>query len=99
MFDAGAFPCRIAGEVDEEFRPLDYIDKKDLKRMDRFVQFALAGAEMAVADAGVRFEAEESERFGCLLGVGLGGMATFERNHERCCERALSASHLFSFRC
>ena len=82
LFDAQAFPCRIAGEVNEDFKPLDYIDKKDLKRMDRFVQFALAGAEMAVADAGVRFAAEESDRFGCLLGVGLGGMSTFERNHE-----------------
>lgn len=82
MFDADAFPCRIAGEVDEEFQPLDYIDKKDVKRMDRFVQFALASAEMAVADSGVRLDAEESERCGCLLGVGLGGMATFERNHE-----------------
>ena len=82
LFDAQPFPCRIAGEVNEDFKPLDYIDKKDLKRMDRFVQFALAGAEMAVADAGVRFAAEESDRFGCLLGVGLGGMATFERNHE-----------------
>ena len=82
LFDADGFPCRIAGEVNENFQPLDYIDRKDLKRMDRFVQFALAGAEMAVADAGVRFAAEESERFGCLLGVGLGGMATFERNHE-----------------
>ena len=82
LFDAEAFPCRIAGEVKEEFQPLDYIDRKDVKRMDRFVQFALASAEMAVADAGVRCEAEEPERFGCLLGVGLGGMATFERNHE-----------------
>ena len=82
MFDADAFPCRIAGEVDAEFQPLDYIDKKDVKRMDRFVQFALASAEMAVADSGVRLDAEESERCGCLLGVGLGGMATFERNHE-----------------
>lgn len=81
-FDANAYPCRIAGEVHEGFQPLDFMDKKDLKRMDRFVQFALAGAEMAVGDAGVRFDAEESERFGCLLGVGLGGMATFERNHE-----------------
>ena len=81
-FDANAFPCRIAGEVHDGFQPLDFVDKKDLKRMDRFVQFALAGAEMAVVDAGVRFDAEESERFGCLLGVGLGGMATFERNHE-----------------
>ena len=82
MFDADAFPCRIAGQVGEDFQPLDYIDKKDVKRMDRFVHFALASAEMAVADAGVRFADDESERYGCLLGVGLGGMATFERNHE-----------------
>ena len=81
-FDASAFPCRIAGEVKEDFQPLDYIDKKEVKRMDRFVQFALASADMAVADAEMRFAPDESQRYGCLLGVGLGGMATFERNHE-----------------
>lgn len=81
-FDASAFPCRIAGEVKEGFQPLDYIDKKEVKRMDRFVQFALVSADMAVADAGMRFTPDESQRYGCLLGVGLGGMATFERNHE-----------------
>ena len=81
-FDAGGFPCRIAGEVKEDFQPLDYIDRKDVKRMDRFVQFALAGADMAVADAGVRFAPDASQRYGCLLGVGFGGMATLERNHE-----------------
>ena len=81
-FDASALPCRIAGEVKEDFQPLDYIDKKEVKRMDRFVQFALASADMAVADAEMRFTPDESQRYGCLLGVGLGGMATFERNHE-----------------
>lgn len=80
-FDASAYPCRIAGEV-KDFQPLDYIDKKDVKRMDRFTQFALASALMAVADAGITFTEEQAERSGCLLGVGLGGMATFERNHE-----------------
>ena len=81
-FDASEFSCRIAGEVSEDFQPLDYIDKKEAKRMDRFVQFALASADMAVADAGMHFTPDESQRYGCLLGVGLGGMATFERNHE-----------------
>ncbi len=81
-FDASEFPCRIAGEVREDFQPLDYIDKKEVKRMDRFVQFALASADMAVADARMHFTPDESQRYGCLLGVGLGGLATFERNHE-----------------
>lgn len=80
-FDASAYPCKIAAEV-KDFDPLDYVDKKDVKRMDRFTQFAIAGATMAMTDAGLKLDEQQAQRAGCLLGVGLGGMATFEKNHE-----------------
>lgn len=80
-FDASAYPCQIAGEV-RDFDPLDYVDKKEVKRMDRFTQFALASATMAVEDAGLTVTEANAPRVGCLIGVGLGGLATLERNHE-----------------
>jgi 3-oxoacyl-[acyl-carrier-protein] synthase II len=80
-FDPSPYPCQIGGEV-KDFEPLDYVDKKDVKRMDRFTHFALASATMALADAGLSISAAHAHRCGCLLGVGLGGMATLERNHE-----------------
>src|SRR5438309_8152563 len=80
-FDAGAYPCQIAGEV-KDFDPLTYVDKKDVKRMDRFTQFALASATMALEAPALSTNEENAPRFGCLLGVGFGGMATLERNHD-----------------
>jgi 3-oxoacyl-[acyl-carrier-protein] synthase II len=80
-FDASAYPCRIAGEV-KDFEPLEYVDKKEVKRMDRFTQFALASATMAIADAGLTVTEQNAARIGCMIGVGLGGLSTLERNHE-----------------
>ena len=79
-FDTSHYPCHIAAEV-KDFDPLAYVDKKEAKRMDRFTQFALASATMAVDAAGLRINEENAPRCGCLLGVGFGGMATLERNH------------------
>jgi len=80
-FDASAYTCQIAGEV-KDFDPLTYVDKKDVKRMDRFTQFALASATMAVETAALSISPAQAHRYGCLLGVGFGGMATLEHNHE-----------------
>jgi 3-oxoacyl-[acyl-carrier-protein] synthase II len=80
-FDASDYPCHIAGEV-KDFEPLAYVDKKDVKRMDRFSQFALASATIALDAAALAISEDNASRCGCLLGVGFGGMATLERNHE-----------------
>jgi 3-oxoacyl-[acyl-carrier-protein] synthase II len=66
----------------KDFDPLTYVDKKDVKRMDRFTHFALASATMALENAALPISPERAHRYGCILGVGFGGMATLERNHE-----------------
>jgi 3-oxoacyl-[acyl-carrier-protein] synthase II len=80
-FDASDYPCRIAGEV-QDFEPLHYVDRKDIKRLDRFTQFALASATMAVESSGVPITEHNAHRIGCIIGVGFGGLSTLERNHE-----------------
>jgi 3-oxoacyl-[acyl-carrier-protein] synthase II len=79
-FDTSDYSCHIAGEV-RDFDPLVYVDKKDVKRIDRFAQFALASATMAFDMAALSLSEAQAHRYGCLLGVGFGGMATLERNH------------------
>ena len=79
-FDARDSPCQIAGEV-KDFDPLDYIEKKDAKRMDRFTQFALASAVMALEESGLTITEDNCHRIGCLIGAGFGGLPTIERNH------------------
>ncbi len=81
-FDASAYDTQIGAQV-RDFDPHDYLERKEAKRMDRFTQFAVAGAAMAVEDAGWSTTPEATERIGCLLGVGLGGLATLEQNHEK----------------
>jgi len=82
QFDVSAYGCRI-GALVRDFDPHDYLERKDAKRMERFSQFAVAGAMMAIEDAGLPLTPETAERTGCMLGVGLGGLATLERNHEK----------------
>lgn len=74
-FDVSNFNTKIAGEVDD-FIPTDYLDAKSVKRYDRFVHYAVAGARLALADAGVKVENEDCERFGTIIGSGIGGMQT-----------------------
>jgi 3-oxoacyl-[acyl-carrier-protein] synthase II len=76
-FDARDFPTRIAGEV-KDFDPGQWLDRKEARRMDRFAQFAVAAAKMAVADAGLNLENVDPGRMAVVFGSGIGGMQTFE---------------------
>lgn len=80
-FDTKDFPTRIAGEV-KGFNPSDYIDKKEIKKMDTFIHYALASAIMAVEDSKLKITDEISERVGVLVGAGLGGLPSIEKYHD-----------------
>lgn len=74
-FDASRFPTRIAAQVDD-FDPLRYMDRRDARRMDRFVQMALAAARMALEDANLRLEDCDRDQVGITMGTGIGGIHT-----------------------
>jgi 3-oxoacyl-[acyl-carrier-protein] synthase II len=80
-FDAAGFKTQIAGEV-KGFDPSPYVEKRDQKKMDSFIQYALACAQMAMADAGFQVAEEEAERVGVSIGAGLGGLPEIERQHK-----------------
>ena len=88
-FDAAAFSCRIAGEV-MNFDPAAYIEKKEIKKMGRFIQFAIAAADFAMEGAGFRVPPEEAERTGVLIGSGIGGFEVIEREHKVLLEKGPS---------
>ncbi|MDF2683423.1 MAG: fabF [Brevibacillus sp.] len=79
-FDASEYPTQIAGEV-KDFNPELYMDKKEVRRTDRFVQFGLAAAKMAIEDAKLEITAENAERVGVYIGSGIGGLSTWEEQH------------------
>ena len=81
QFDASDFATKIAGEVDG-FVPEDYVDAKEVKKTDRFVQFAVAAAGMALRDSGLLIGPANAERVGVLIGSGIGGLRTIERYHQ-----------------
>jgi 3-oxoacyl-[acyl-carrier-protein] synthase II len=78
LFDAAAFKTRFACEV-KGWDPLLYIEKKKLKEMDRFIEFALGAAKMALADSGLTITDELRDEAGCFIGVGLGGLHELEK--------------------
>ena len=80
-FDATNFPVQIAAEV-KDFDPLKYFDKREARRLDPFIQFAVAAAEEAVKSAGLEDESIDKERVGVLIGSGIGGIQTIEEQHE-----------------
>lgn len=87
-FDCSAIATRIAAQV-KDFRPEDYLDRKETKRMDRFAQFAAAASKMAVADADLPITDETRARVGVFIGSGIGGIATFEEQHRKLIEGGL----------
>jgi 3-oxoacyl-[acyl-carrier-protein] synthase II len=80
-FDVSDYPTQIAGEV-KGFHPEAYMDKKEVRRTDRFVQFALAATKMAVEDAKLEITADNAERVGVYIGSGIGGLGTWEEQHQ-----------------
>jgi 3-oxoacyl-[acyl-carrier-protein] synthase II len=80
-FDASAFTTRIAGEV-KGFDPLRYMEKKDVKKADVFIQYALAASQFAVEDAKLTVTPEIADQVGVFIASGIGGFSTIEREHK-----------------
>ena len=80
-FDASEFSTRIAGEV-RGFDPLQFVDKKDVKKMDVFIQYAIAASQFAVDDAKLRLPLDDPTRVGVFIASGIGGFSTIEREHK-----------------
>ena len=80
-FDVSAYAAQIAAEV-KGFDPLNWIEKKDIKKMDLFIQYALAASEFAIDDARLTIDASNATEIGVFIGSGIGGFITIEREHE-----------------
>ena len=81
QFDASTYDCKIAGEV-EDFNPAEYLrNPKEVRRTDRFTQFAMACSKLALKDSGLDLEKVDKTRFGVLVGSGIGGLRTLEDQH------------------
>ncbi len=80
-FDPAAYPSQIAGEV-KGFNPQDYVDKKDVKKSDRFIHFALAATRFAVEDSGLVIDDGNRDRVGVVIGSGIGGLPLIESTHS-----------------
>jgi 3-oxoacyl-[acyl-carrier-protein] synthase II len=80
-FDTSEFPVQIAGEV-KDFNPEDFIERKEIKKMDVFIQYALSAGSMAIEDAGLKITEENADRVGVIVGAGIGGIHTIERYHS-----------------
>ncbi len=80
-FDASAFQTQIAGEVDG-FDPEDYIEPKEVKKMDSFIHFGVAAASMAMEDSGLKIDESNAARVGVFVGAGMGGLPAIEHYHK-----------------
>jgi 3-oxoacyl-[acyl-carrier-protein] synthase II len=89
QFDATEFACRIAGEV-KNFEPNRYIERKEIKKMGRFIQFGIAATEFAMVQSGLRIDAHNAERVGVYIGSGIGGFEVIEREHKTLLEKGPS---------
>ena len=88
-FDATAYACQIAGEV-RDFKPEDWIEKKEVKKSDTFIHYAIAAAQMAIKDAALDHTKEDPDRFGVIIGSGIGGLPLIEEMHAKLLERGPS---------
>ncbi len=85
-FDASAYAARIAGEV-KGFDPADWVEKKEVKKSDTFIHYAVAAAQMAVDDAKLDPKAEDGDRVGVIIGSGIGGLPLIEEMHRKLVEK------------
>jgi 3-oxoacyl-[acyl-carrier-protein] synthase II len=85
-FDASKHDSQIAGEV-KDFDPLQWMEKKEVRRMDLFIQFAVAAGQMAYDDSGLKVTDENRERIGVFVGTGMGGIPALEEAHKTLLER------------
>src|SRR5437870_1600164 len=85
-FDAAAFPCQIAGEV-RGFVPEQWIEKKEVKKSDTFIHYAIAAAQIAVDDAALDTKSCDTERMGVVIGSGIGGLPLIEEMHRKMIEK------------
>lgn len=79
-FNVSEFPVKIAGEV-KDFKPEDWIEKRDIKKMDLFIQYAVGAAEQAMRHSGFQINEDNADMVGVLIGVGIGGLCTIEEYH------------------
>ncbi|WCF10228.1 beta-ketoacyl-ACP synthase II [Paenibacillus thiaminolyticus] len=87
-FDTTDYPTKIAASV-KDFNPEDYIDKKEARRMDRFVQFGIAASKKAVDDAKLDMDQTNRDRVGVIVGSGIGGLGTWEEQHRTLLEKGV----------
>jgi len=80
-FDITGFPVTFAAEV-KNFDPLNFVDKKEARKMGRFIHFAFAATQEAMAQSGLRITPENAERVGVFIGSGIGGFEIIEREHS-----------------
>jgi 3-oxoacyl-[acyl-carrier-protein] synthase II len=80
-FDPTAFDAQIAGEV-KDFDPAQFIEKKEIKKMDTFIHYAVGAAQLAVDDAGLKVTPEEATKVGVYIGSGIGGLGSIEHYHD-----------------
>ncbi len=88
-FDPAAFASQIAGEV-KNFNPATYIEKKEIKKMGRFIQFAIAATDFALKSSGLNVSSDIAERVGVYIGSGIGGFEVIEREHKILLEKGPS---------
>ena len=82
LYDTENNKCKLAAEV-KDFQPEQFLDKKELRHMDRFTQFALVAAREAMQDSGLNMEQEDATRCGTVVSSGIGGIATTAEEHSK----------------
>ena len=88
-FDPTQFACQIAGEV-KGFHPEEWMEKKEVKKSDTFIHYAIAAAQITIDDAGIDSTKEDADRFGVIIGSGIGGLPLIEEMHQKMLERGPS---------